>query len=79
MRKEIIAVEMGADGKYSAYTTTLDSVIVGSGDTAEEAAADFKHSLSEVIEYCRESGEKVPEELQDLTFEYQHMPGNQSD
>lgn len=76
MAKEIIAVEMGADGKYSAYTTTLKSVIIGSGDTAEEAIADFKNSLSEVIEYCRESAKEVHEELQGLSFEYRYLPSD---
>ena len=72
MKTEVITIEKGADGTYSAYTTTLSSVIVGEGNTAAEAKSDFENSYREVLAYYSEQEGGVPEELRDIAFEYKY-------
>ena len=61
------------DGKgYGAFIENFKSTVFGEGKTVEEAKADLMNSLEEVRAYYRESGEKSPDELYDVTFEYKY-------
>lgn len=73
--KTIALIERGKDGSFGIFTPDLASTIIGSGDTVEEAKADFENSVVEVIESYTENNEPVPEELQDIEFVYKYdMP-----
>ena len=52
--KTVIIIEKGADGTYSVYPDNLETVIVGEGNTVEEAKADFMNSYTEILEYYKE-------------------------
>jgi len=70
--KTIALIEKGKDGTFGIFTPDLKSTIIGEGKTVAEAKADFENSVREVMEVFSESGEKLPEELQGLTFEYKY-------
>lgn len=70
MRKETVIIEKGKDGSYSAYPSGLKTSIIGEGDTVKEAKEDFLNSYEEILEYYREEGKSIPEELLDVEFEY---------
>ena len=73
--KTTALIEMGKDGRYTIYTPDLQSTIIGDGSTVAEAKADFENTVKEVLESYEETGESVPEELADTTFEYKYdMP-----
>ncbi|MDD4190085.1 MAG: type II toxin-antitoxin system HicB family antitoxin [Mangrovibacterium sp.] len=68
MKKILVVIEKGTDGRYSTYTPdTISTVLNGQGDTVEEAIEDMKASIEEVIEAYLEIEEKVPDEMQDFT------------
>jgi predicted RNase H-like HicB family nuclease len=74
MKKILVIIEKGTDGQYSAYTPeTKSAVLNGQGNTVEEAIADMKESMKEVIESYQETDGKVPDELQGpAEFEYKY-------
>lgn len=59
---------------YSAYTPdTKSTVLNGQGNTVEEAIADLKVSMEEIIESYLETDGQVPEELRgQIEFEYKY-------
>jgi len=59
---------------YSAYTPdTKSTVLNGQGNTVEEAIADLKVSMEEIIESYQETDGQVPEELKGaIEFEYKY-------
>ena len=72
MKKVIVTIERGEDGGYSLYAPDLQNVIIGTGDTVEQAKEDFSEGYREMVETYQEDGAPVPEELQDLEFEYRY-------
>ena len=70
--KTIALIEKGKDGTYSVYAPDLESTIVGEGTTASIAKEDFESTYREVCEQFSGGGESLPEELQNLTFEYKY-------
>lgn len=73
--KATALIEKGKDGSFTIFTPDLKSTIIGEGDTVLEAKADFENTVKEVLETYEETGEPIPEELQNITFEYKYdMP-----
>lgn len=70
--KTIALIEKGKDGTFGVYTPNIETTFIGEGATVAEAKADFKNSVEEVLAAYRESGEPLPEELQDIEFEYKY-------
>lgn len=70
--KTIALIEKGKDGTFGIYTPDLESTIVGNGATVAEAMADFQRSLSEIRSAFAEAGEPLPDELEDVEFEYRY-------
>jgi len=70
--KTIALIEKGVDGMYTIFTPKIESFIFGSGNTVEEAKADFENSVKEVFEAYRENNDKLPDELIDISFEYKY-------
>lgn len=70
--KTIALIEKGKDGSYGVYTPDLNSLILGSGATVAEAIADFQNSMAEVRTAFKDAGEPLPDELQDVEFEYRY-------
>lgn len=68
--KTIALIEKGKDGTYSIYTPELQSVIIGSGSSADEAKLDFVNSVNEMVSSY--DGRDMPDELRDLEFEYKY-------
>jgi predicted RNase H-like HicB family nuclease len=74
MKKILVIIEKGTDGIFSAYTPdTKSTVLNGQGNTVEEAIADLKVSMEEIIESYQETEGQAPEELQGgIEFEYKY-------
>ena len=72
-KKAIIVIEKGKDGGYSVYPSDdIKSVIIGDGATVEEAKADFLNSYDEAVRFLKEDGLPVPEDMQDVEFEFRY-------
>lgn len=72
-KKAIIVIEKGQDGGYSVYPSDdIESVIIGDGATVEEAKADFLNSFDEAVRFLKEDGLPVPEDMQDVEFEFRY-------
>lgn len=67
-----VRIERGKDGAYWLNSEGLSNVLVGTGDTLEAAKADFQECLSEMKASYTENNEPVPEELQNVEFEYEY-------
>jgi predicted RNase H-like HicB family nuclease len=73
--KTTALIEKGKDGSFIIFTPDIKSTIIGEGNTVLEAKADFENTVKEVLETYEETGEPIPEELQNITFEYKYdMP-----
>lgn len=70
--KTTALIEKGKDGSFTIFTPDIKSTIIGEGETVLEAKADFENTVKEVLETYKETGEPLPEELQDITFEYKY-------
>jgi len=70
--KTIALIEKGENGTFGIFTPDLKSTIIGEGKTVAEAKADFENSVHEVTKAFLEHGEKLPKEIQGLTFEYKY-------
>lgn len=70
--KTVIIIEKGKDGTYSVYPDKSDIMMVGEGNSVEEAKADFLNSYKEMKEYYLESGKELPEVLSDTEFEFKY-------
>ena len=68
--KTTALIEKGNDGKFGIFTPDLDSTIIGTGNTVIDAKEDFENSVNEVKLYYKESGKEIPNELQEVEFEY---------
>jgi predicted RNase H-like HicB family nuclease len=65
-------IEKGKDGKFGIFTSDINSVIIGEGNTVEEAKADFENSVKEILAMYAETGKQLPEELRDVEFIYKY-------
>ena len=70
--KTIALIEKGKDGTYGVFTPKINSCIIGTGNTVEEAKADFENSVKEVKEVYADNNEELPKELQNISFEYKY-------
>ena len=71
MRRAKVIIEKDENG-FSAFIDGIDSTIIGEGVSVAEAKADLENSYKEVLESYLENGEAIPEELQDLSFDYKY-------
>ena len=72
MKKIIALIEKGEDGLFGVHAPELENVIIGSGETVEEAKEDFMDGYNEMIETYIDDGKSVPEELKNVEFEYRY-------
>ena len=66
-----VIIEKDENG-YGCFTENLKSTIIGEGTSVEEAKKDFLNSVEEIKASYIESGEALPEELENLEFEYKY-------
>ena len=66
--KAKVTIEKDKSG-FTAYTENLKTVLHGSGPTVQEALDDLMSCYEDVKKYYSESGDPIPEELMDLSFE----------
>lgn len=71
MRRAKVIIEKDENG-FSAFIDGIDSTIIGEGLSVAEAKADLDNSYKEILASYLENGEAVPEELQDLSFDYKY-------
>ena len=69
--KTTVIIEKDKNG-FSAYTENLCIVLHGSGSTVKEAKEELMVGYEDVKKYYQESGEAVPDELKDLSFDYKY-------
>ncbi len=67
--KRVVLIEKTKEGLYSVYAPDLEDVVIGTGNTVEEAKADFENSMQEMIQYKEEKGFDT-HGLKKLRFEY---------
>ena len=65
-------IERGKDGTYGIFTPDINSTIIGEGSTVEEAKADFENSVREIIQFYKEDGLELPDELKNIQFIYKY-------
>ena len=65
-------IEKGKDGTFGIFTPDINSTIIGEGDSVEEAKADFENSVREIIQFYKEDGMELPDELKDIQFVYKY-------
>ncbi|MDR2087148.1 MAG: type II toxin-antitoxin system HicB family antitoxin [Dysgonamonadaceae bacterium] len=65
-------IERGKDGTFGIFTPDINSTIIGEGNTVEEAKADFENSVNEILQFYREDGKELPDELKDIQFVYKY-------
>lgn len=70
--KTIALIEKAKDGTFSIFTPEIDHVIIGSGNTVQEAKTDFENSVKEMLDSYTEAGKKIPKELNGIQFEYKY-------
>ena len=70
--KTIALIEKGRDSMYTIFTPKINSFIIGTGNTVEEAKADFENSVKEVKEAYIDNNEELPKELQNISFEFKY-------
>jgi len=58
--KKVIAIIEASSTGYGVYAEDDQLPLTGYGKTIEEAKADLKTQLDEMIEYFKEKGEKTP-------------------
>ena len=71
MRRAKVIIEKDENG-FSAFIDGIDSTIIGEGISVAEAKADLDNSYKEVLASYLENGESIPEELQELSFDYKY-------
>ena len=69
--KALVIIEKDENG-YGAYTDNLTTVLHGSGASVQEAREELLAGYQELLAFYQESGEPLPKELQDLTFDYKY-------
>lgn len=66
-----VLIEKDENG-YSAVITNFKSTIWGSGNSVKEALADLMNSIKEMSNIYKEEGRQSPDDLENLTFDYQY-------
>lgn len=66
-----VLIEKDENG-YSAVITNFKSTIWGSGNSVKEALADLMNSIKEMSNIYKEEGRQSPDDLENLTFNYQY-------
>ena len=69
--RTLVIISKNKDG-YAAYTDKLMTILHGSGASVQEAKEEMLAGYKDLLDYYAESGESLPEELKDLTFEYKY-------
>ena len=69
--KALVIIEKDQSG-YAAFTDNLTTVLHGSGSSVQEAKDELLAGYQDLLNYYEASGEQVPFELKDLTFEYKY-------
>lgn len=70
--KATALIERGKDGTFGIFTSDINSVIIGEGNTVAEAKADFENSVKEIFEMYAEEGKNLPDELKNVEFVYKY-------
>ena len=66
-------IETGKDGGFDIYLPDVEHhLFYGTGDTVLEAKQSLLDTYQEILDMYREEGKPVPEELQDLEFDYEY-------
>ena len=66
-------IETGPGGGFDIFLPDIEHhVFFGDGDTVQEAKEDLLNSYQELLDFFREEGRPIPEELQDLEFDYKY-------
>jgi predicted RNase H-like HicB family nuclease len=68
--KTTALIEKGKDGSFGIFTPDINHTIIGEGKTVAEAKVDFENSVQEMLASYTETGHPIPQELQDIEFEY---------
>ena len=72
MKKVTALIEKGDDGLYGIHAPKLENVIIGSGETVDEAKIDFLEGYQEMLETYIDAGLPVPDELKNIKFEFRY-------
>lgn len=70
--KTTALIEKGKDGTFGIFTPDINATIIGEGATVAEAKTDFEQGAKEMILSYTDAGERIPEELRDIEFEYKY-------
>ena len=66
-------IETGPDGGFDIYLPDMEHhIFYGTGITVQEAKQSLLDTYREILDMYCEDGEPVPEDLQDLEFEYEY-------
>ena len=66
-------IETGPDGGFDIYLPDVEhQLFYGTGETVKEAKESLLDTYQEILDFYREEGKPVPEELQDLEFDYEY-------
>jgi predicted RNase H-like HicB family nuclease len=68
--KTTALIEKGSDGDFTVFTPDIQHTIIGTGKTVQQAKADFQNSVKEMLDTYTDNNQKIPKELQGITFEY---------
>jgi predicted RNase H-like HicB family nuclease len=74
--KTYAIIEKVNEGIYTVFIPKMQSFIIGSGKTVEEAINDFETSLKEVKAVYLNNNEQLPKELHKLNYEYKYDIGS---
>jgi predicted RNase H-like HicB family nuclease len=70
--KTTALIEKSSDGTFGIFTPDINHTIIGDGNTVEDAKNDFENSVNEMILSYTERGMQIPDELQNIEFEYKY-------
>jgi predicted RNase H-like HicB family nuclease len=65
MAKFTAVLEQGDDSTWSAYTLS-PSLVIGTGQTREDALADLQTAMALWIEFTKENGQTIPVTVTEL-------------
>ena len=54
-------LERAGDGSWTASMMDADNIVLGTGDTRDEALADLRRGIETLIEYLKSEGKSLPE------------------
>jgi len=69
--KALVIIEKDQTG-YAAFTDNLKTVLHGSGASVQEAKDELIAGYRELLDHYATTGEPIPDELKDLSFEYKY-------